>query len=175
MAYPRQQVGAAFGTGVLMTMKSLITAIQTDLKNTAALSYIADADIVIVPDEYLLPLGSCGLPAIGLKDGSVTRNMEANNTSATLTWQVTYQVHVIIYVDMTAGETPVIGQANPSIKGILDISADVQTALNEDYQSIAGVLDAYCVSEGESELMPWGDVLLLKKRMTFEYLAIETF
>jgi hypothetical protein len=156
-----------------MSMKSLITGIQTSLKNAATLSSIADADIVIVPDEFFLPL-TATLPAIGLKDGPISMSKEATSTGTTLAWEVTYQVHVILYVDIQTGEIPVIGQTSPAIKGTLDYNDLIRTVLHENYQSVSGVLDAYCVAEGEGELMAWNDTLILKKVMTFEYFAVES-
>jgi hypothetical protein len=161
-----------------MSMKALITAIQTSLKNAATLSYVADDDIFITPDENILPR-SFGLPAIGLKDGTIAREMRAQATASTYLWDVKYRVHVIIYVDMSAGETPVIGQASPSTKGVLDISIDIDAVLHENYQSISGIQDAYCVEEDESDSLGrpkqgggW-DIVMQKKRMTYEYQAQE--
>ena len=155
-----------------MSMKTLLTGIQTSLKNAAGLSYVADADIFVTPDENILPM-SCGFPAIGLKDGPVARQLSATS-GASLLWDVRYHVHVITYVDMTAGETPVIGQASPSIKGILEIIDAISAVLHENYQSIAGVIDAYCVEEDESEVVGGKDMIILKKRQTYEYWAQET-
>jgi hypothetical protein len=155
-----------------MSMKSLITAIQTSLKNAAGLSYVADADIFITPDENIIPMATV-FPAIGLKDGSITREMRAQATALTYLWDVKYRVHVIIYVDMAAGEAPVIGQASPSIKGVLDISIDIDADLHENYQSISGIQDAYCVDEAESETIGGKDMILQKKLMTYEYQAQE--
>ena len=70
-----------------MSMKSLITAIQTSLKNAATLSFIADADIVITPDENLIPQ-TMAFPALGLKDGPITRSKEATAAGTTLLWEV---------------------------------------------------------------------------------------
>lgn len=156
-----------------MSMKSLIMAIQTDLKNASTLSAVDDANIFITPDEDIIPM-TATFPAIGLKDGRIEMEKEAGAAGTTLLWSVTYHIHVVIYVDMTAGETPVIGQASPSIKGILDLNDLVRSILHEDYQSIAGIIDAYCIAESESEIIGGTDMIVLKKRMTFEYQALET-
>ena len=153
-----------------MSMETLITGMQTSLRNAAGLAYVADADIFITPDENILPM-SCGFPAIGLKDGPVTRQLTSVGSSSL--WDVRYRVHVLTYVDMSAGETPVIGQANPLIKGILTIGDDIQLVLHENYQSIAGVIDAYCAEETESEVVGGKDMIILKKRQTYEYWAQE--
>jgi hypothetical protein len=154
-----------------MDMKTLIQAMQTAMKNSATLSYVADADIFITPDEYVVPM-TCAFPAIGLKDGPIIKDKEATSAGTTLAWDVRYQVHVIIYLDMTAGETPVVGQASPSIKGILDIAGDINTLLHENYMSISGILDAYCIGEAESEVIGFSDLEILKKRLTYEYMVL---
>jgi hypothetical protein len=155
-----------------MDMKTLVQAIQTALKNSATLSYVADADIFVTPDEYLVPIG-CTFPAIGIKDGPIIKDKEATASGTKLAWDVRYSAHVIIYVEMTAGETPVVGQATPTtIKGILDIAGDINTVLHENYLSISGILDAYCIGEAESEIIGFSDIQILKKRLTYEYMVL---
>jgi len=156
-----------------MSMKSLITAIQTSLKNAATLSSVADADIVITPDENYIPQ-TIAYPAIGLKDGPIVMEKEAAAAGSTLLWNVVYQVHVIIYVAMADGEVPLIGQTSPAVKGILDLNDLVRTILHENSQSITGIIDSYCVAETESEIIGGNDMIILKKTMTFEYQALET-
>jgi len=155
-----------------MDMKTLVQGIQTALKNAATLSYVADADIFVTPDEYLVPIG-CTFPAIGIKDGPIIKDKEATASGTKLAWDVRYNAHIIIYVEMTAGETPVVGQATPTtIKGILDIAGDINTVLHENYLSISGVMDAYCVGETESETIGTEDMPILKKRLTYEYMVL---
>lgn len=156
-----------------MTMKSLLTAIQADLKNAATLSVVSDTNIFITPDEDIIPM-TATFPAIGLKDGRIEMTMESGAAGGKHLWNVNYHVHVVIYVDMTDGETPVIGQASPPIQGTCDLNDLVRTVLHEDYQSIAGVMDAYCIAESESEIIGGADMIVLKKRMTFQYEALET-
>lgn len=156
-----------------MSMKALIQAIQTDLKNASTLSYVADADIFITPDENIIPM-TCAFPAIGLKDGPIVMQKVAGSTGTKLLWDILYRVHVITYVDMTAGETPIVGQTSPSIKGVLDINDAIRAVLHEDYQNITGIIDAYCIDEEESETIGGNDMILQKKRMTFEYQALES-
>jgi len=156
-----------------MTMKALLNGIKTDLQNAATLAVVSDTNIFITPDEDIIPM-TATFPAIGLKDGRIEMTKEAGAAGSTLLWSVTYHVHVILYVEMTDGETPVIGQANPAIKGTCDLNDLVRAVLHEDYQSIAGIIDAYCVAESESEIIGGVDMIVLKKRMTFEYQALET-
>lgn len=150
-------------------MKTLIQAIQTALRNAAGLSYIADSNIFITADENLLPI-TVGFPAIGLKDGGITKTLSA----APNVWNVGYHVDVIVYALLSAGETPVIGQADPLIYGVLDINANIHTVLHENNLSLSGVMMAYCSSEGPSEWMGAEDVNIQKKRLTYYYERIET-
>lgn len=156
-----------------MSMKALLNAIKTDLQNAATLSYVRDQDIFIIPDEDIIPQ-TAAFPAIGLKDGHISMTKEATAAGTNLLWEVTYLVHVLLYVDMVAGEVPVVGQTSPSVvKGIMDINDDVRAVLHEDYQSISGILDAYCVEESAGEIIGGTDMIVLKKRLTFEYMAQE--
>lgn len=157
-----------------MTMKALIQAVQTDLRGAASLSVVSDTNIFITPDEDIIPM-TATFPAIGLKDGPIRMELVSTAAGGKHLWDIWYQVHVIPYVDWTDGETPIIGQTTPTvIKGILDLNDLIRTVLHEDYQSISGILDAYCIGEGESEPLPFGeDMVVQKKRMTFEYYAQE--
>ena len=153
-------------------MNALIKAIQTALKNAAGLSYITDANIFITPDENLLPV-SVGFPAIGLKDGGISKEISATD-GASLLWDVTYTVDVIIYIELSEGETPIIGQTTPKIYGVLDIRDDIHTALHENELSISGVMMAYCANEGASEWMGTEDLNIQRKRLTYTYEIQET-
>lgn len=150
-------------------MKTLILAIQTALRDAAGLAYIADADIFITPDENLLPI-TAGFPAIGLKDGGITKTIIA----APDKWSVKYNVDVIVYVLLSADETSIIGQIDPLIYGVLDISADIHTVLHENNLSLSGTMMAYCNAESPSEWMGGEDVNIQKKKLTYYYERIET-
>lgn len=153
-------------------MKSLLSAIQAALRNDAGLTYVRDEDIFISTDENIIPR-MAAFPAVGIKDGPVSEGLEAAKGSQ-YAWDVRYRVHVVAYVDMKAGEIPVMGQTEPeTIKGIMDVREDVHAVLHENYLSRQGCMDARCVEEGESEVMAGEDVMLLKKRMTYEYRCLE--
>lgn len=150
-------------------MKDLIQAMQIALRDAAGLAYIADANIFITADENLLPI-TVGFPAIGLKDGGITKTLSA----APDVWSVKYNVDVIIYVLLSANETPVIGQTFPEIYGVLDINANIHTVLHENELSLSGVMMAYCAGESPSEWMGNEDVNVQKKTLTYYYERIET-
>jgi len=150
-------------------MKNLILAIQTALRDAANLSYITDANIFITADENLLPI-TVGFPAIGLKDGGITKEL----VSVPNHWKITYNVDVTAYALLSAGETPIIGQADPLIYGILDINANIHTVLHENELSLSGVMMAYCAAESPSEWMGAEDVNIQKKKLTYYYEKLET-
>jgi len=144
-------------------MKALIEAIKAQLQGDVNLLYVANADIFIVPDEDIIPI-SASFPAIGIKDGPVTRDMDTHDT-----WNVLRLVSIIIYQTLTAGETPLIGQADPKIYGVLEIAAAVYTSLDENNLSISGMYDARCTSETESETVGFEELVLQRKIINFEY------
>ena len=154
-----------------MSMKSLLTAIQTSLRNAATLSAVGDANIFITPDEGIIPQAAT-FPALGLRDGNIDMQLGATALGGHL-WEVEYYVHVIIYVSLTDGETPIVGQAAPAILGTTDLNDLVRAVLHENYQSIAGIIDARCVAESESQIIGNDDEIIVIKIMTFKYQAEE--
>lgn len=148
-------------------MKELITAIETQLQGDANLNYIADADIFITPDEDIIPV-TADFPALGLKDGPIRRIVLTN-----IKWEVHLFLYIIIYQLLTAGETPIIGQASPKIYGVLEIADDIHTSLNENLLLITGMEQAFSTEESESETIGYEDLVLQRKRITYEYVKTE--
>ena len=138
-------------------VKTLIATIQDQLQAAAGLSYVDDDNITILVDENFIP-SSWTFPAIGIKDGPIA---EAGTKK---------RVHVIGYVEHVEGEVPIVGQASPAVKGILDLRADIIIVLFDNVLSITGIIAMEIPEEGESELVA-GDrgMALIKKRITFEY------
>lgn len=148
-------------------MKTLIQAIQTALRNAAGLAYISDADIFITADENLLPV-TAGFPAIGLKDGDVNILIEEGPD-----WERTPKVDIIIYVLLSEGETAVIGQADPLIHGVLDISKDVHSILYDNKLEITAIETALPVAETGSYIVGTDDLVLLARKLTYQYRKLE--
>jgi hypothetical protein len=118
---------------------------------------VADDSISIIADENFIPT-TWVFPAIGLKDGPVS----ASGTRK--------RVHVIAYVEYQEGDAAIIGQTSPLIKGILDMRADIMTALFDNILGISGILCVDVPDEAESELVAGEQgIALVKKRMTFDY------
>ena len=152
-------------------MKELINAIKAKLVAAASLTYIIDSTgIWITPNENILPI-SATFPGIGIKDGPITRIVHTN-----LKWEVHLSVGIIVYVepDWSAAATSIIGQTDPLIHGILDIADNIHGVLNEEYLSITGMEQAFCVSESEAETIPYDDLVVLQKRLNYEYIKEET-
>lgn len=145
-------------------MKSLLQAIQTALKNSVTLSYVADVDIFVTPDEDLIPV-TASFPAIGLKDGAVVKEPAAFGGELSYTMNA----DVIVYQLLTAGETAIVGQTSPAIKGVLDMAADIDTVLRNNFLSIAGMNEAFCYQEAASETLLGENVNLQKKRLSYTY------
>lgn len=148
-------------------MKTLIQAIQTALRGAAGLSYIADADIFITADENLLPI-TAGFPAIGLKDGQVKILIEDGAD-----WERTLAVDIIIYQLLKTGDTSIVGQADPTIYGVLEISEAVHEILYDNKLSIAAIEAALPVFESASEIMGADDLVLVTRKLTYQYRKLE--
>ncbi len=154
-------------------MKTLMLAIQTALKNAATLSYVADDNIFITPDENIIPMVLSAFPAIALKDGRITRTRMEMGAGAL--FEVKKIVYVIPLVEDSAGETPIIGQTSPSIKGTLDMSVDIKGVLHENYLSISTIKEAICYDEEESEGMLFfpRELAIIRKKMAYTYTSHE--
>jgi len=148
-------------------MKELIEAIKVQLQGDASLSYISDTDIFITPDPDMIPI-SAGFPALGLKDGPVDHLVETSEN-----WEVHYQVNIIIYQLLKAGEIPIIGQTMPRIYGVLEIRDNIHNSLNDNLLSITGMELAFPVEETESETIGYEDMILQRKIITYEYQKLE--
>jgi hypothetical protein len=148
-------------------MKALLQAIQTQLKNDTDLSYISDTNIFITPDEDIIPIDLI-FPALGLKDGPINRIVHTN-----LKWEVHYTVYIIVLQTLSSGETPIVGQTDPKIYGVLDIADDIHDSLNENLLSISGMEQAFSPHELESQTIGYKDVVIQRKRITYEYIKEE--
>lgn len=148
-------------------MKELIQAIQTNLRSAGGLSYIADANIFITPDENLLPI-SAGFPAIGLKDGAINFLIEEGAD-----WESNYAVDIIIYQLLKTGDISIVGQTTPKVYGVLEIADGIHATLFDNKLSIAGMEVALPAGEGSVEWMESNDISIVKKRVTYQYRKLE--
>ena len=141
-------------------MKALLTAIKTRLKSQ--ITAVRDRDIVVVEDVDVLPAG-VDFPAIGLKDGPVTRKRIAVDLR-----EITYMVQVIVYVRLSKPEAAVMGWG--TTPGVLDLAPDVLSALEDNYLSITGMDTAECLSEQASALFGDEKEALQRKILNFTYI-----
>lgn len=150
-------------------MKELLTAVKTHLRNDANLSYIDDANIIITPDIDMIPI-TMGFPGLALKDGSVRRIVHTN-----LKWEVHLTVLVVILQLLKAGNTSVMGQADPKIYGVLEIADALHVSLNEQLLGITGMEMAFPGNETESETIGHeeSNLVLQRKIVAYEYQKTE--
>lgn len=148
-------------------MKTLILAIQTALRNAAGLSYITDSNIFITADENLLPM-TAGFPAIGLKDGPVRILIEDGAD-----WERTLAVDIIIYQLLKSGDISIMGQADPKVYGVLEMSEDVHAVLYDNKLSITAIETALPVNESASTILGADDLVLVARTLTYNYQKLE--
>jgi len=148
-------------------MKALLTAIQSALKASTDLAYIADANIFITADENLIPI-TVGFPAIGIKDGAINFLIEEGAD-----WESNYAADLIIYQLLKSGDVSVMGQTDPRVYGVLEIADGIHATLFDNKLSIAGMEVALPSGEGPSEWMESSDISIVKKRITYQYKKLE--
>lgn len=145
-------------------MKTILLAIQEKLRSD--LSYIRDGDIYISPHENYIP-GSVRPPCIGIKDGRIVRKELASGMMET-----TAQVILAIYVMLAKEEAGIVGDEASGQKGILEIAADIHTALDENLLAISGMIEAFSPAESPATLFGTGPYLE-QKLITYEYVMEE--
>jgi len=148
-------------------MKALLSAIKAQLQTD--LTYIRDADIFITEDERLIP-EAIKFPAVGLKDGEITYEIETQN-------QETHElfVKIIAYVEIRKPEAAIMGWTFPEYeyKGALDIVADCVTSLKNN--TLSGQADvALPVGETEAELLADENFAIVMKTVTMRYVRYLT-
>ncbi|BBO80171.1 hypothetical protein DSCO28_50430 [Desulfosarcina ovata subsp. sediminis] len=144
-------------------MKALLAAIKSTLQTQ--IESVRDRDIFVTEDENIIPY-SIGFPAIGLKDGSVSRKRVATDL-----WQTTRQVLVIPVVRLSKPEEAVMGGVGTT--GILDLAAAIREALDDNLLGIGGMQDAECYSEQPSALFGDEKEALQRKILTYTYMQDE--
>ncbi len=143
-------------------MKALLTAIQTQLQTD--LTYIRDSDIYIAPHENYIP-SQVRPPCVGIKDGRIDRKELASGML-----EVTLNVTIVIMVQLAKDEASIMGDTATSKKGVLEISDDIQEALDENLLDIDGMQEAYSPSEEGSVLFGDEKEALQRKLITYQYI-----
>ena len=148
-------------------MKALLTAIKTQLQSD--LTYVRDKDVFITEDDFATPQ-AIKYPAVGLKDGPVTRKELAGGMM-----EYAMTVKIILYVQFAKPEAAIMGDASTGQVGILDMEADVHSSLDENLLDITGMQSAVAASnQPESELVgEEGQSLAQRKIITYEYVKEE--
>jgi hypothetical protein len=145
-------------------MKALLTAIKTQLQSD--LTYVRASDIFVTEDESLIP-ETVKSQAVGLKDGPVIRKELAGRMM-----EYNMTVKIVLYVQLLRPEAAIIGDGTQ--KGILDMEADVHTALDENLLGVAGMQSAVAApDQPESELFGDETNAFQRKIITYEYIKEE--
>jgi len=141
-------------------MDAILTAIKTALR--AAITYVADADIVVVPHLDYIPNGT-SFPCITIKDGPILSTPLMGDCN-----EYEYTVYISAWVTMANDELSLVGSGT-TIRGLIDLVKDIESALNNNLLSISGVQDAYCNSSEPSELFGGDRETLSRKTITVTY------
>jgi hypothetical protein len=142
-------------------MKALLTAIKSQLQTS--LTYIRDRDIYITPHANYIPY-AVRPPCVGIKDGTVKRVWEVRDAYTML-----MSVSINVFVQLAKDEAAVMGDTSTSKKGVLDIIADIRTALDDNVLSISGMQVARSPQDVASELFGDERNTLQRKTITYEY------
>lgn len=146
-------------------MKDLLAAIKTKLQT--GLTYIRDRDINIVPHTNYIP-NAIKTYGIGIKDGKITRKEQAGGMI-----EITLEVKLAVYVQLAKDEASIMGDTSTSKKGLLEVSDDIHSSLDENMLSITGMQEAFSPSETESELFGDDRETLQRKIITYRYVKEE--
>jgi len=143
-------------------MKELLEAVQAELQTE--LDYVRDRDVFVTEDENIVP-AKAKFPAIGIKDGRVTRRKLPGSSLI-----ITLTVRIIVWVQLTKDQATILGDAGTGKKGVLDIAEDIDTALDANLLSISGMQEVFSPEEAESELVGDEEDALQRKTVDYEYI-----
>ena len=146
-------------------MKNLLNAIKTQLQTD--LTYIRDGDIYVTEDENLIP-ESARFPALGIKDGPVTRIELPSEMQ-----EVTLTVILTPFVQLDKPEAAIMGDSHTGKKGVLDITGDIHRSLDENLLGITGMQTAFSPREEGSELFGDEKEVIQKKTIIYQYVKEE--
>jgi hypothetical protein len=125
---------------------------------------VRDNDVFVTEDENIVP-AKTKFPAVGIKDGPVTRQRLPGNSLI-----ITLNVRLIIWVQLMKGQATILGNAATGDKGVLEIEEDIHTALDGNLLSISGMQDAFAVPDTGSELAGDEQDALQRKVVEYEYI-----
>ena len=143
-------------------MKEILEALKAEILES--MPEIREVHVLADPD--LLPAG-VQFPCVGLKDGPVLRSEGVDDTVA-----LGLDVNIYIYVQILKEEASIMGSGAGSgaQKGLLDLMADIHSALEHNLLDVSGVIHAFCNEEFGSETMLAGvDVFVQRKGCRYVY------
>jgi|LGVF01.1.fsa_nt_gb hypothetical protein len=132
-------------------MRDLMLAIQDRLDTLNYSTYIAI-------DEAILPFGIT-FPAIGIKDGAVSRKECMGN-------RLDETDDIILYISVDVSKNDILTSEN----GLLSIVEEIHTILDEYLLANCGDIEsAFCRSEEGSVPVQYDDFVLQQKTLVYEY------
>ena len=141
-------------------MKNLLTAIKTQLQTK--LTYVRNGDIFVTPAENYLP-AHVKFPCVGIKDGAIEREIvEFSGVT-----EERLRVLLAVFVRVLKEEDSIIGSA--ADKGILDMTDDIRTALDDNLLAQANMISNFCAEERASEMFSDDKELIQQKVIVYEY------
>jgi hypothetical protein len=143
-------------------MKATLQAVQTALRDAAALDYVRDSDIHITPDVDYVP-SSVRMPCIGVKDGkTVFEECVGDVTHAK------FVVRLAVFQEILREEASIVGDGL-SRKGILEIAADIHGVLRNNRLGLSSIVRVVRTSEAAGRLFASGNGLAVQRVLDYEY------
>lgn len=140
-------------------MLDLLKAMRARLRDQ--LADVRDQDVYVTPALDLARPGTMW-PAVSLKDGGVERvELAGGYVDETL------RVHCGCMVQVADTEAAILGDASRA--GVLDLSARVRAALNDEFLGLPGVVRAWCERDYESAPIVDRNVMIQVQALTFVY------
>jgi hypothetical protein len=133
-------------------MRALLSAVAAHLASALALP------VHVCPEEALPD--SCSLPCLSLADGAVSVTSLAGGRR-----EEELEAHVSCHLAPHEPETALSGEG-----GLLELSAQVRSALEGQLLGLPGLVEARLVGEEPSRLHEWRGQPLMSRRSLFRYL-----
>ena len=149
-------------------MQDILTAIQATLRGDTDLNYVSDSNILIEVDNAYVP-AHAAYPIITLKDGGVERKRDFVGPSSGFMTEETVQIN--LWQVLLEDDKSIVGSG--STYGVLDIQETVDAILNANTFSLSCVLDVFCDSETQAEIIKLDDLNLVRKTLNYTYLKVE--
>lgn len=128
----------------MSTPAQVITALQNQLKNSTALSYVNDEFILLGARQ-----GMAQYPCILLEP---LPNTEEFRNDQNVKVDIRYFIAVIGYIRITEPDKQIVGDTNT--KGIADLENDIKKAISAD-ETLGGIVIDTIIHTSDPDLQEW--------------------